>query len=145
MPLTFEDAGLPTDAFEEMVDKATYGDMIPVGNFVKIGRPKYSRIKKAILATINAASTAYTRSPLVSNRSGPGAISCIWNPARIIDVALSPRDTQRKKDNDCAAYCCVIRCFGSNNAVHNAGSEFFRMFGCFLCIGIRHQVADIST
>lgn len=24
MPLTFEDAGLPTDAFEEMADKATY-------------------------------------------------------------------------------------------------------------------------
>ena len=36
MPLTFEGARLPADAFEEMVDKATYGDMIPVGNFVKI-------------------------------------------------------------------------------------------------------------
>ncbi len=38
MPLTFEEAGLPTDAFEEMADKATYGDTIPVGNFVKIGK-----------------------------------------------------------------------------------------------------------
>lgn len=38
MPLTFEGARLPADAFEEMVDKATYGDMIPVGNFVKIGK-----------------------------------------------------------------------------------------------------------
>ena len=35
MPLTFEDAGLPTTAFEEMAEKATYGDTIPVGNFVK--------------------------------------------------------------------------------------------------------------
>ena len=38
MPLTFEDAGLPVDAFEEMADKATYGDTVPVGNFVKIGK-----------------------------------------------------------------------------------------------------------
>ena len=38
MPITFEDAGLPADAFEEMADKATYGDIIPVGNFVKIGK-----------------------------------------------------------------------------------------------------------
>ena len=38
MPITFEDAGLPADAFEEMADKATYGDTIPVGNFVKIGK-----------------------------------------------------------------------------------------------------------
>ncbi len=38
MPLTFADAGLPVDRFEEMADKATYGDTIPVGNFVKIGK-----------------------------------------------------------------------------------------------------------
>lgn len=38
MPLTFEDAGLPVDQFEEMADKATFGDSIPVGNFVKIGK-----------------------------------------------------------------------------------------------------------
>lgn len=38
MPLTFEDAGLPTNAFEEMAEKATYGDTIPVGNFVKLGK-----------------------------------------------------------------------------------------------------------
>lgn len=38
MPLTFEDAGLPTTAFEEMAEKATYGDTIPVGNFVKLGK-----------------------------------------------------------------------------------------------------------
>lgn len=38
MPLTFADAGMPVDRFEEMADKATYGDTIPVGNFVKIGK-----------------------------------------------------------------------------------------------------------
>ena len=38
MPLTFEDAGLPTTAYEEMSEKATYGDTIPVGNFVKLGK-----------------------------------------------------------------------------------------------------------
>lgn len=38
MPLTFSDAGLPADAFEEMADKATFKDTIPVGNFVKIGK-----------------------------------------------------------------------------------------------------------
>ena len=46
MPLTFEDAGLPTDAFEEMADKATYGDTIPVGNFVKIGKSQMIDIYK---------------------------------------------------------------------------------------------------
>ena len=46
MPLTFEDAGLPADAFEEMADKATYGDMIPVGNFVKIGKSQMIDIYK---------------------------------------------------------------------------------------------------
>ena len=38
MPLTFADAGLPVDRFEEMADKATCGDTVPVGNFVKIGK-----------------------------------------------------------------------------------------------------------
>lgn len=38
MPLTFAEAGLPVDQFEEMADKATFGDTIPVGNFVKIGK-----------------------------------------------------------------------------------------------------------
>lgn len=38
MPLTFRDAELPVDGFEEMADKATFGDTIPVGNFVKIGK-----------------------------------------------------------------------------------------------------------
>lgn len=38
MPLTFADAGMPVDMIEEMADKATYGDRIPVGNFVKIGK-----------------------------------------------------------------------------------------------------------
>ena len=38
MPFAFEGARLPEDAFEEMVDKTTYGDMIPVVNFVKIGK-----------------------------------------------------------------------------------------------------------
>lgn len=46
MPLTFEDAGLPVDAFEEMADKATYGDTIPVGNFVKIGKKQMIDIYK---------------------------------------------------------------------------------------------------
>lgn len=46
MPLTFEGAGLPADAFEEMVDKATYEDMIPVGNFVKIGKSQIIDIYK---------------------------------------------------------------------------------------------------
>ena len=45
MPLTFEGARLPADAFEEMVDKAT-GDMIPVGNFVKIGKSQMIDIYK---------------------------------------------------------------------------------------------------
>lgn len=45
--MTFEGAGLPADAFEEMVvDKATYGDMIPVGNFVKIGKSQMIDIYK---------------------------------------------------------------------------------------------------
>lgn len=46
MPLTFEGARLLADAFEEMVDKATYGDMIPVGNFVKIGKSQMIDIYK---------------------------------------------------------------------------------------------------
>lgn len=46
MPLTFADAGLPTDKFEEMADKATYGDTIPVGNFVKIGKKDMIEIYK---------------------------------------------------------------------------------------------------
>lgn len=46
MPLTFEDAGLPVNAFEEMADKATYGDTIPVGNFVKIGKVEMIDIYK---------------------------------------------------------------------------------------------------
>ena len=46
MPLTFEGARLPADAFEEMGDKATYGDMIPVGNFVKIGKSQMIDIYK---------------------------------------------------------------------------------------------------
>ena len=46
MPLTFEGARLPADAFEEMVDKATYGDVIPVGNFVKIGKSQMIGIYK---------------------------------------------------------------------------------------------------
>ena len=46
MPLSFKDAGLPTDAFEEMADKATFGDTIPVGNFVKIDKAKMIDIYK---------------------------------------------------------------------------------------------------
>ena len=37
---------LPIDAFEEMADKATYGDTIPVGNFVKIGKTQMIDIYK---------------------------------------------------------------------------------------------------
>ena len=46
MPLTFSDAGLPADAFEEMADKATFGDTVPVGNFVKIGKAEMIHIYK---------------------------------------------------------------------------------------------------
>lgn len=46
MPLSFEDANLPTDAFEEMADKATFNDTIPVGNFVKIDKQKMIDIYK---------------------------------------------------------------------------------------------------
>lgn len=44
MPLTFEEAGLPTDKLEEMADKATAGDTMPVGNFVKIGKKEMVEI-----------------------------------------------------------------------------------------------------
>lgn len=52
MPLSFSDAGLPVDAFEEMADKATFGDTVPVGNFVKIGKAEMLEIYK--LCTVEA-------------------------------------------------------------------------------------------
>lgn len=36
MPTSLKEAGLPCDAFEEMADKCTFGDTIPVGHFVPI-------------------------------------------------------------------------------------------------------------
>ena len=38
MPITLEEAGIPDDAFEEMANKATFDDTIPVGHFVPIGK-----------------------------------------------------------------------------------------------------------
>ena len=38
MPLTFQEGNMPTDAFEEMANKATCGDTMPVGNFVRIDK-----------------------------------------------------------------------------------------------------------
>ena len=46
LPLSFTKAGLPTDKFEEMADKATYGDTIPVGNFVKLDKKAIVEIYK---------------------------------------------------------------------------------------------------
>ncbi len=50
MPLTFSEAGLPVDAFEEMADKATFEDTIPVGNFVKIGKAEMIDIYKLCIS-----------------------------------------------------------------------------------------------
>ena len=44
MPVTLAEAGIPEDAFEEMADKATFGDTIPVGHFVPIGKEAMIRI-----------------------------------------------------------------------------------------------------
>lgn len=38
MPLSLTEAEIPSDAFEELADKATSCDTIPVGNFVKIDK-----------------------------------------------------------------------------------------------------------
>ncbi len=46
MPITLAEAGIPTDGFEEMADKATFGDTIPVGHFVPIGRQAMIEIYK---------------------------------------------------------------------------------------------------
>lgn len=46
MPITLKEAGIPDDAFEEMADKATFGDTIPVGHFVTIGKQAMIEIYK---------------------------------------------------------------------------------------------------
>lgn len=46
MPITLAEAGIPTDDFEELADKATFGDTIPVGRFVPIGKEAMIEIYK---------------------------------------------------------------------------------------------------
>lgn len=46
MPITLTEAGIPEDAFEEMADKATFGDTIPVGHFVPIDKKAMIEIYK---------------------------------------------------------------------------------------------------
>ncbi len=46
MPITLAEAGLPEDAFEEMAEKATFGDTIPVGHFVPIDKDAMIEIYK---------------------------------------------------------------------------------------------------
>lgn len=46
MPLTLEEAEIPDDAFEEMSNKATFDDTIPVGNFIKIDKKAMIEIYK---------------------------------------------------------------------------------------------------
>lgn len=49
MPLTFEDANIPTDKLEEMASKCTFDDTIPVGHFVPIDKQKCLDIYKLAL------------------------------------------------------------------------------------------------
>lgn len=44
MPITLSEANIPTDAFEEMADKATFGGAVPVGHFVEIGKEDIIKI-----------------------------------------------------------------------------------------------------
>ena len=46
MPITLSEADIENDRFEEMADKATFSDTIPVGNFVKIDKAKMIDIYK---------------------------------------------------------------------------------------------------
>ncbi|MGI6667904.1 MAG: iron-containing alcohol dehydrogenase [Acetivibrionales bacterium] len=38
LPISFSDAGIGDDRFEEMADKATANDTVKIGNFIKLGR-----------------------------------------------------------------------------------------------------------
>ena len=57
---------------------------------VNIGSPNFSSISIHTFAKIKAANKAYKSSPFVSKSNGPGVNPWIWNPAKIIEVALSP-------------------------------------------------------
>lgn len=46
MPLSLKEANIPCDNFEELADKATFNDTIPVGNFVKIDKKAMLEIYK---------------------------------------------------------------------------------------------------